>query len=136
METIIAHNVNIVGSGEQHIMLAHGFGTDQSVWRYLVPHLLDDYRVVLFDQMGAGSTNPDHYDFRRTPPLTAMLLTYWLSWKHYKLNPAFMLLTLFLLLLVLLLPFIALISSPSLSCSVLPRGKEETFSIFGTLVYT
>lgn len=65
METIIAHNVNIVGSGEQHIMLAHGFGTDQSVWRYLVPHLLHDYRVVLFDQMGAGSTNPDHYDFRR-----------------------------------------------------------------------
>ncbi|KAI5655214.1 hypothetical protein M9H77_32401 [Catharanthus roseus] len=65
MATIKAHNVNIVGSGEQHLVLAPGFGTDQSFWRYLVPHLMDDYRVILFDQMGGGTTNPDYYDFDR-----------------------------------------------------------------------
>ena len=60
-----AHNVNVVGSGEKVVVLAHGFGTDQSVWKYLVPHLVEEYRVVLFDNMGAGTTNPDYYDFER-----------------------------------------------------------------------
>lgn len=59
-----AHNVKILGSGDRVIVLAHGFGTDQSVWRYLVPHL-EDYRVILYDNMGAGTTNPDFYDFSR-----------------------------------------------------------------------
>ncbi|KAI3451957.1 hypothetical protein Pfo_008622 [Paulownia fortunei] len=60
-----AHNVRVVGSGEQTIILAHGFGTDQSVWKHLVPHLVDEYRVVLYDNMGAGTTNPDYFDFDR-----------------------------------------------------------------------
>ncbi|KAF8410168.1 hypothetical protein HHK36_002690 [Tetracentron sinense] len=60
-----AHNVRLLGTGEGIIVLAHGFGTDQSVWRHLVPHLLDDYRVILFDNMGAGPTNPDYFDFDR-----------------------------------------------------------------------
>ncbi|XP_021908336.1 probable esterase KAI2 [Carica papaya] len=60
-----AHNVRVLGSGEQVIVLAHGFGTDQSVWRHLVPHLVDDHRVILYDNMGAGTTNPDYFDFGR-----------------------------------------------------------------------
>ncbi|KAL3640310.1 Strigolactone receptor KAI2d7 [Castilleja foliolosa] len=60
-----AHNVRVVGSGETTIVLGHGFGTDQSVWRHLVPHLVDQYRVLLYDNMGAGTTNADHYGFDR-----------------------------------------------------------------------
>lgn len=60
-----AHNVKVVGTGEQVIVLAHGFGTDQSVWKHLVPHLVDDHRIILFDNMGAGTTNPDYFDFDR-----------------------------------------------------------------------
>ncbi|KAL7141473.1 hypothetical protein ABFS83_08G055400 [Erythranthe nasuta] len=60
-----AHNVRVVGSGQQTIVLAHGFGTDQSVWKHLVPHLVEEYRVVLYDNMGAGTTNPDYFDFDR-----------------------------------------------------------------------
>lgn len=60
-----AHNVRVLGSGEQFIVLAHGFGTDQSVWKHLVPHLVNDYKVVLFDNIGAGTTNPDYFDFER-----------------------------------------------------------------------
>ncbi|KAK9749559.1 hypothetical protein RND81_02G134500 [Saponaria officinalis] len=60
-----AHNVKMVGRGEKVVVLAHGFGTDQSVWKHLVPHLLDDYKVVLYDNMGAGTTNPDFFDFER-----------------------------------------------------------------------
>ncbi|EEF37469.1 probable esterase KAI2 [Ricinus communis] len=60
-----AHNVKILGSGERVIVLGHGFGTDQSVWKYLVPYLVEEYRVILYDNMGAGTTNPDYYDFER-----------------------------------------------------------------------
>nr|WAN70668.1 alpha/beta-hydrolases superfamily protein [Orobanche cernua var. cumana] len=59
------HNVRVLGSGPTTVVLAHGFGTDQSVWRHLVPRLVDQYRVVLYDNMGAGTTNPDSYDFDR-----------------------------------------------------------------------
>nr|WAN70670.1 alpha/beta-hydrolases superfamily protein [Orobanche cernua var. cumana] len=66
MSTVGAdHNVRVLGSGETTIVLGHGYGTDQSVWRYLVPHLVDLYRVILYDNMGAGTTNPDRYDFDR-----------------------------------------------------------------------
>ncbi|KAL6526597.1 Strigolactone receptor KAI2d1 [Orobanche gracilis] len=60
-----AHNVRVMGSGETTVVLGHGFGTDQSVWRHLVPRLVDQYRIVLYDNMGAGTTNPDRYDFDR-----------------------------------------------------------------------
>ncbi|CAN1343151.1 Probable esterase D14L [Linum perenne] len=60
-----AHNVKLLGSADQVIVLAHGFGTDQSVWKHLIPHLLDDFKVVVYDNMGSGSTNPDFFDFER-----------------------------------------------------------------------
>ncbi|KAB1214871.1 putative esterase D14L [Morella rubra] len=61
-----AHNVRVLGSGERNIVLAHGFGTDQSVWKHLIPHLLEEnQRVILYDNMGAGTTNPDYFDFER-----------------------------------------------------------------------
>lgn len=60
-----AHNVRVLGSGDTTIVLGHGFGTDQSVWKHLVPHLVDLYKVILYDNMGAGTTNPDYFDFER-----------------------------------------------------------------------
>ncbi|XP_075501368.1 karrikin insensitive 2 receptor IA [Primulina tabacum] len=59
------HNVQVLGSGQQTVVLGHGFGTDQSVWKHLVPHLVDNYRVIVYDNMGAGPTNPDYFDFER-----------------------------------------------------------------------
>lgn len=69
-----AHNVKVLGSGEKTVVLAHGFGTDQSVWRHLVPHLVNNSRVVLFDVMGAGTTNPDYFDFERYSTLEGYAL--------------------------------------------------------------
>ncbi|KAK4260148.1 hypothetical protein QN277_003298 [Acacia crassicarpa] len=60
-----AQNVKVLGSGTRFIVLGHGFGTDQSVWKHLVPHVIDEFRVVLYDNMGAGTTNPDYFDFER-----------------------------------------------------------------------
>ncbi|KAJ3673038.1 hypothetical protein LUZ60_006412 [Juncus effusus] len=69
-----AHNVRVIGAGDRTIVLAHGFGTDQSVWRHLVPHLVEEYRVVLFDNMGAGPTNPDYFDFDRYTTLEGYVM--------------------------------------------------------------
>jgi sigma-B regulation protein RsbQ len=57
------HNINIVGA--EHgptIMLAHGFGCDQNLWRRVVDRLRPDFRLVLFDLVGAGSSDPDAWD--------------------------------------------------------------------------
>lgn len=44
------------------VMLAHGFGCDQNMWRHLVPALADNYRVVLFDHVGSGHADPAAWD--------------------------------------------------------------------------
>ena len=39
------------------VMLAHGFGCDQNLWRLVAPALAEDFRVVLFDHVGAGRSD-------------------------------------------------------------------------------
>lgn len=39
------------------VMLAHGFGCDQNMWRLVVPALERDFTVVLFDHVGAGMSD-------------------------------------------------------------------------------
>ncbi|XP_074564757.1 putative esterase D14L [Curcuma longa] len=83
-----AHNVRVVGRREgRAVVLAHGFGTDQSVWKHLVPHLAADYRVVLFDLMGAGTTNPDYFDFDRYATLHGYALDLLAILDHLRLGP-------------------------------------------------
>ncbi|KAJ7521319.1 hypothetical protein O6H91_19G047800 [Diphasiastrum complanatum] len=71
MSLLDAHNVRIVGAGEELVVLSHGFGTDQSLWKHVVPHLVDNYRLVLFDMMGAGTTNAEDFSFLRYSTLHA-----------------------------------------------------------------
>ncbi|KAL3632187.1 Strigolactone receptor KAI2d5 [Castilleja foliolosa] len=60
-----AHNVQVLGSGETTIVLGSSFGADKSVWMHLVPHLVGQYRVLLYDVMGAGATNTENFNFDR-----------------------------------------------------------------------
>jgi sigma-B regulation protein RsbQ len=39
------------------MLLAHGFGCDQNMWRFVVPALGARFRVVLFDYVGAGRSD-------------------------------------------------------------------------------
>lgn len=43
-------------------MLAHGYGCGQDMWRRFLPCFADDYRLVLFDHMGAGHSDVGAYD--------------------------------------------------------------------------
>lgn len=46
------------------LIFAHGFGCDQNMWRYVVPHFEDDHRVIVFDHVGAGHAQAP-YDVER-----------------------------------------------------------------------
>lgn len=59
------HNINIVGNGPRTILLAHGYGCDQVMWRFITPALQNDFRVVSFDHTGAGKSDLTQYDRRK-----------------------------------------------------------------------
>lgn len=44
------------------IMLVHGFGCDQKLWRLIVDRLKFEFRLVLIDLVGAGSSDPSAWD--------------------------------------------------------------------------
>lgn len=56
------NNIQISGNGKRTMVLAHGFGCDQTMWRYLAPSFHDEYRTVLFDHVGSGSSDLSAYD--------------------------------------------------------------------------
>ncbi|MFZ6778843.1 alpha/beta fold hydrolase [Undibacterium sp. Ji83W] len=62
MRTTHRNNVNITGTGPITMVLAHGFGCDQSMWRFLAPHYTERYRVVTFDLVGSGNSDLNAYD--------------------------------------------------------------------------
>ena len=51
------NNVTMSGRGVQPMVFAHGFGCDQNMWRFVAPAFEADYRVVLFDHVGAGRSD-------------------------------------------------------------------------------
>lgn len=48
-------NAKIIGSGDEVVVLAHGYGGDQSLWEKVVPCLAQDYKVVVFDWSFSGT---------------------------------------------------------------------------------
>jgi sigma-B regulation protein RsbQ len=65
MNVLERNHVRVTGRGTQPMLLAHGFGCDQHMWRFVVPAFEDDYRVVLFDHVGAGRSDKSAYDRRK-----------------------------------------------------------------------
>ncbi|MDQ3488639.1 MAG: alpha/beta hydrolase [Acidobacteriota bacterium] len=64
-QRLAQNSVVFKGTGTRPIMFSHGFGCDQNMWRYVVPRFEADYRVVLFDHIGAGGSDLTAYDDRR-----------------------------------------------------------------------
>lgn len=60
------NNVHVVGDPTgQTVVLAHGFGCDQNLWRRVVDRLAPRFRVVLFDHVGCGAADPGAWDEQR-----------------------------------------------------------------------
>ncbi|MFD3850554.1 alpha/beta fold hydrolase [Streptomyces microflavus] len=60
------NNVAVTGCADGPVLLlAHGFGCDQNMWRLLTPTLAKSYKMVLFDYVGSGRADPSAWDERR-----------------------------------------------------------------------
>jgi sigma-B regulation protein RsbQ len=58
MSILQKNNVKLSGrESGQAMIFAHGFGCDQNMWRYVAPAFEDEYRIVLFDHVGAGQSD-------------------------------------------------------------------------------
>ena len=63
MDTRERHHVTELGvAAGQPMLLAHGFGCDQHMWRHVAPAFTDTHRVILFDHVGAGRADAAAYD--------------------------------------------------------------------------
>jgi sigma-B regulation protein RsbQ len=60
------HNLHISGARSGRPMLfAHGYGCDQTMWRFITPAFEADHPIVLFDHVGAGKSDLAAYDRER-----------------------------------------------------------------------
>ncbi|PWJ05150.1 alpha/beta hydrolase [Streptomyces sp. NWU49] len=58
MSILRRNNVRVTGrAAGRTVVLAHGFGCDQNMWRLVEPVLAENFRVVLFDYVGAGRSD-------------------------------------------------------------------------------
>jgi sigma-B regulation protein RsbQ len=61
----LRNNVRVVGTGKTTLVLAHGFGTDQRAWHHQEAALTGQHRLILFDHVGAGSSDVSAYSPHR-----------------------------------------------------------------------
>src|SRR5688572_15026659 len=63
MDSLRRHNIQLSGNPTgQPMIFAHGFGCDQNMWRFVAPAFADEYRIVLFDHIGAGRSDASAYN--------------------------------------------------------------------------
>ena len=65
MSVQFRNNVHITGSGSTTMVFVHGFGCDQTMWRFLVPLFAERFRIVLYDLTGSGRSDLAAYDRTR-----------------------------------------------------------------------
>ena len=62
MSVVDRNHVTVRGKGTTPMMFAHGFGCDQNMWRLVAPSFEEEYKIVLFDHVGAGNSDQSAYD--------------------------------------------------------------------------
>ena len=65
VEILKRNNVNITGNGDKTLLLAHGFGCDQNMWRFMLPALEKQFKVILFDYVGSGKSDLNSFSRKR-----------------------------------------------------------------------
>jgi sigma-B regulation protein RsbQ len=66
MDVRARNNVSVSGVPDgPPMVLAHGFGCDKGMWRFVAPEFESTHQVVLFDHVGAGGSDLSAYDAAR-----------------------------------------------------------------------
>ena len=61
MNVLQRNNVHVTGNGPPMVFV-HGFGCDQHMWTEVASRFEPDFRVILFDHVGAGRSDLTAYD--------------------------------------------------------------------------
>ena len=66
MDVLSRNNVVVTGlEGTRPIVFAHGFGCDQTMWRFVAPRFAETNRAVTFDHVGFGASDLSAFDLDR-----------------------------------------------------------------------
>jgi len=65
MSVKVRNNVQVAGSGAVTMVFGHGFGCDQTMWRYMAPAFHERFRTVTYDLTGSGGSDAAAYDRQR-----------------------------------------------------------------------
>jgi len=73
MSVIKRNNVQVLGKPDaaKTIVFAHGFGTDQTAWQDVAEAFADEYKIVLFDYVGANEKTTPFFNTRKYKHLQA-----------------------------------------------------------------
>ncbi|MGM0564293.1 MAG: alpha/beta fold hydrolase [Pseudomonadota bacterium] len=77
------NNVICIGEGERTLVLAHGFGCDQNMWRFMAPALVEDYRIVLFNYVGFGASDVSAFELADLEELLDLMDKNLIGWAQY-----------------------------------------------------
>jgi sigma-B regulation protein RsbQ len=56
------NHVQLSGAGAATMVFVHGFGCDQTMWRFLAPIYEDRFRIITYDLVGSGMSDLSAYD--------------------------------------------------------------------------
>lgn len=62
MNIVKRNSLTLRGNGDKILVLAHGYGCSQKMWDEMSSFLEKDYRLILFDHVGSGSSDSGAYD--------------------------------------------------------------------------
>jgi sigma-B regulation protein RsbQ len=65
MSLQVRNNVHVSGQDGATLLFSHGFGCDQTMWRFLAPAYEDRFRVITYDLVGSGRSDLVAYDRTR-----------------------------------------------------------------------
>jgi sigma-B regulation protein RsbQ len=66
VDAISRNAPNVTGQADaQPIVFAHGFGCDSNMWRFIAPRYEHQFKVVTFDHVGHGRSDPNAFDADR-----------------------------------------------------------------------
>jgi sigma-B regulation protein RsbQ len=61
----IRNHVTLSGTGDRALVFVHGFGCDQSMWRFVAPAFASTYKIVCFDLVGSGQSDRSAFNLKR-----------------------------------------------------------------------
>jgi sigma-B regulation protein RsbQ len=65
MNAAFRNHVTVAGQGARPLVFVHGFGTDQTAWRFVAPHFAGNFKLVLLDLVGFGQSDRLAYSDER-----------------------------------------------------------------------